>query len=700
MKGTVALFNITITFTISLLLLSLRTSATTAFKMTTHSLAARSALSAATISPPMARRDEDAVVYAGVAAGDSSSNLVRQAVDSTERLLHPPVPIPNPYGWLRNDARTDALVLHHLHAENDYLDKMTAHLEPLRATLYKEMLASIQETDYTTPRPRGDWFYYTRTYAGKPYTVHCRAPKTTTEPLTIKWDGSASTPIMPGEQVVLDVNAAAEGHAYCAPGSVAVSPSQQLVAYAMDYSGDETCQLWIRNIVTETIVNHDEALQMSGSIVWGADDTTLFYLKLDQAKRPYQVYRRKLDALEKEDELLFEELDDVYYTSMYKSLDAKYLFIESSSKETSAIYCLDLTRPDAQLELVAQKRARVLYEVEHGNGHWWILSNVGNRSNFALFTSPAIANSQDDWNLVLDDKGNPLFNGDPDRSLDSITCFQDFVVMSGREEGVPRVWIARVNGDCHVCSFERLAFEEDAYDVGLSKHYEFDTDKVVVSYDSLVTPPQSIEIELSDPSRRVVVKEKSVPGYDRTLYGCERTTTLARDGTTEIPVSIVYRQDTMDKHKQTGEAVHVHLYGYGSYGACMEAGFSSTRLTLLNRGVVFVIAHVRGGGEMGRQWYEEPNGAKYLCKKNTFNDFVDVGRWLVDGRKLTKPELLSCEGRSAGGLLIGAAMNQAPDLFKVALLGVPFVDVVCTVRVLLRNVARPLVNYSLLLRTL
>jgi len=235
-----------------------------------------------------------------------------------------------------------------------------------------------------------------------------------------------------------------------------------------------------------------------------------------------------------------------------------------------------------------------------------------------------------------------------------------------------------VDDTCGVEKFEQLSFDEDAYDVGLGAHYEFDTDKFVVGYDSLVTPLQSLEINLDDTSQRTVLKEKVVPGYDRALYGCERTTATARDGKTEIPVSIVYRRDVMESHAASGDPVYVHLYGYGSYGACMEASFSSTRLTLLNRGVVYVIAHVRGGGEMGRQWYEEPNGAKYLCKKNTFNDFVDVGRYLVDVRKLTVPTRMSCEGRSAGGLLIGASINQEPQLFKCALLGVPFVDVVCT----------------------
>ena len=222
---------------------------------------------------------------------------------------------------------------------------------------------------------------------------------------------------------------------------------------------------------------------------------------------------------------------------------------------------------------------------------------------------------------------------------------------------------------------ERLEFEESAYDVGLFAHYEADATSIGVWYDSMVTPTSSIEVSLGDNTKRNVLKSKVVPGYDKELYGCDRLEVLSRDGETQIPISVVYTKETMEK-VEAGERVPVHLYGYGSYGSCCEADFDSTRLPLLKRGMIYVIAHIRGGGEMGRQWYEEPTGGKYLCKKNTFNDFVDVAKFLTE--KYTTPEMLSCEGRSAGGLLIGAAINQAPELFRCAILGVPFVDVAST----------------------
>lgn len=600
-------------------------------------------------TPPLATREEDRVVYAGVAPPGWDAKLPRQSDGSTEKLLDPPVAIPDPYGWLRNEDRKDQKVIDHLNAENDYTNAITQHLGTLRETLYNEMVASIQETDFTTPRPDKDFYYYTRTYKGKSYTTYCRAPRNPDLTFPIAWDGQAETPILPGETVILDVNALAEGKKYCSMGSVKKSPSHKLLAYSADYTGGETCVMTVQNLETQETVFEDEKLEISGTIVWGADDSTLFYLKMDAAHRPYQAFQRNLET--NEETLLLEETDELYWMGMYKSLDGKYLFVETSSKETSEIHFLDLTDPSATLQCIAKKQPKVLYEVDHRHGTWWISSNVGGLPNMALFTAPATAECQDNWELVqFEDK--VLFPGSLERSLDNVSCFNCHCVVSGREGGLPRVWIMSV-GDSSVSKFECLEFAETAYDVGMGSHAEFETNKVVVAYDSMVTPTQYLEIDMDDISQRTVLKERAVPGYDKSLYATERTTVTARDGKTEIPISIVYKKETMEHHKSTGEPVTTHLYGYGSYGACIEADFRATRLALLNRGVVFVIAHIRGGGEMGRQWYEEPNGAKYLCKKNTWNDFVDVARNLVDERKLTTPSKFSCEGRSAGGLLIG-----------------------------------------------
>ncbi|KAI2509322.1 Prolyl oligopeptidase [Fragilaria crotonensis] len=634
-------------------------------------------MSAAAPRPPVAHREEDRFVLAG---NDPASKLQRQSESSTEPLLDPPIPVHDPYGWMRDEKRENEQVINHLHAENAYTEALTGHLSGLRETLYQEMLASIQETDYTLPRPRQDWLYYSRTFQGKSYAVHCRAPRCDhkTSPV-VTWDKTAESPILENEQVLLDINRLAEGRSYCSMGTIKTSPSHNLLAYSVDFTGGETCEMHVIDLVSGGVsVDHDPKLEISDQIVWGRDDTTLFYCKMDDAHRPFQVYKRVLGSAES-DELLFEEPDDLYWVGISKSRDGRYLFIETSSKETSEHHYLDLDDPTAKLECVAKKRSKVLYEVEHRLGYWWIATNVGQTPNLRLMKAPAKPNSEADWeDVTLANSAEKLFDGSYERCLDGVDAFKTHVVAQGREGGIPRVWILSIGDDDEVTGMEMLRFEEEAHDVGLEGHYEFETDSIVVSYDSMITPPSSLEISLADSSTRRVLKTKAVPGYDKDIYACERTTVLARDGVTEIPVSMVYRKDLMEKHLASGDPVHTHLYGYGSYGACMEADFAATRLTLLNRGIVFVIAHVRGGAEMGRQWYEEPNGAKYLCKKNTFNDFVDVARWLIDDRKMTSPGMLSCEGRSAGGLLIGASINQAPELFKMAVLGVPFVDVVPT----------------------
>jgi len=636
------------------------------------------------LSPPVAEREEDRVVLAGK---DPGTALARQAENSKESLIDPPIPVKDPYGWMRDESRKDEKVLDYLAEENKYTESLTEHLKDLRTKLYSGMLSSVQETDYTTPRPKKNYYYYSRTFEGKSYAVYCRAPKadiTASDLPTIlsKWDKKAESPILPGETVILDVNKLAEGQKYCAPGAITTSSSQELIAYSVDYTGGETCSFKIQKLddEEETILFDDTSLEISGSLVWGKDDNTIFYNKMDEAHRPYQLYRKTLDG--GEDELLYEEKDELFWIGMGKSLDGKYLFLSTSSKETSEVHFLDLEDPDSKLQCVAKRRKKVLYEVDHRDGQWWIGSNIDETPNMRLMVSPAIANSEDQWKDVTNSDGNKIFDGGYEKDLSNVSTFRSHVVCSGREGGIPRVWILSFDDDSNdnsVNKVQMLKFDEEAHDVGLSANSEFDTNTIAVGYSSLVTPPSTIEISLSNPtSDRTVLKEKTVPGYDPSVYACERINVPSRDGSVEIPISIVYRKDLMEDHLKSGKTLPTHLYGYGSYGACMEASFSATRLTLMDRGMVYVIAHIRGGGEMGRQWYEEPNGAKYLCKMNTFNDFVDVAKYLIDDKKMTSGSQLSCEGRSAGGLLIGASINQAPELFKVAILGVPFVDVVCT----------------------
>ena len=645
--------------------------------------------------PPLARRENHRVVYAGVAPPGWDLIIPRQATTSIEPLLNPPVAVPDPYGWLRDESRCQPDVVRYLQEENDYTAFQTHHLQNLRECIYQELIQSLQETDYSIPRSWGhSYVYYTRTYQGKSYSTMCRAPmehyvtskdnndnneKNQRIAGMITWDGLPSSPILPDEQIVLDVNALADGQDYCGMGAIEPSPSERLVAYMVDFIGDEVYELHIENIDTgETLYHSPDDWELGDEVLWGNDDSTLFYLVVDDEQRPYQLYRKKVFEEQDTDELLYEENDVLFWLSIYKSLDGKYLFVDSASAETSEVWFLDLQDPVGKLQCVANRRPKVLYEVQHRHNHWWIASNVGGTPNLQLLTSPAQPNCQEEWTPVIDpDSNQPLFDGSYEKALEDITTFSRHVVLEGRQDGIPRIWILSMDAQgCNPARVERLEFPEAAHDVGLGEHYQFDVDKILVGYQSLVTPAQGIEICLEDSSIRSILKERAVPGYNKELYGCDRVTVTSRDGNTEIPVSLVYLKSVMER-AQT-EPVHVHLYAYGAYGCSEEDEFCSTILPLLNRGIIYVVAHVRGGGEMGRQWYEEPNGGKYLCKKNTFNDFLDVARWLIYQKRWTTPDMLSCEGRSAGGLTVGAAINQAPELFKMAILGVPFVDVICT----------------------
>jgi oligopeptidase B len=402
----------------------------------------------------------------------------------------------------------------------------------------------------------------------------------------------------------LDVNELATGKSYCSIGAVKPSPSQKFVAYSVDFKGDETYEMHVKNLGTgEDIAlrvsgEKDKLLETSGSLVWGNDDSILYYMTMDSQHRPYRLFQRKdWQSDDPIDTLLKEEPDDMFWAHVYKSLDGKFIFFETASKETSEIFFLPTHQETSktEMECIAPRRNKVLYTVEHGHGTWWIWTNVDGSPNMKLMTAPAKANSADSWELVVDGDCKPIFDGSLTKALDSVTVLESHIVAEGREGGIPRVWVFKPVTK----SFQRLEFEEAAHDVSLAAHYEFEAKSIVIGYDSLVTPPQSLEIILDSPDKdRIVLKSKEVPGYEKEVYGCDRMEVLSRDGKTKIPISTVYRKDVMEKVKRDGERVPVHLYGYGSYGSCCEADFDSTRLPLLERGMVYVIAHVRYADRM------------------------------------------------------------------------------------------------------
>jgi oligopeptidase B len=750
--------------------------------------------------------------------------IPRQSPPSPHPLLPSPRKIPDPYGWMRDDSRTDATVLDHLRAENEYAERTTSHLADLRGELYREVsaraffrsgpssprrsfaedanrdvarrdrvrwcqfLSGIRETDYSTPAlgtaPAGrkGYWYYTRFEAGQGYPRYCRAPRSSPDelyppPANGGWDerleeGSDAEisplgPLLPGEEVYLDVPALARGGTYLATGAIAVSPDQKHVAYTLDEKGGERCQLHVKRIesgevwtLRERNVHRNATdggtapLECDGSVVWNDSGDALFYVTMDDAHRPHRLHRRRvldsdghwIDAEDPDDELLMAEDDESFNLRIAKSFDGRYLLVRSSSKESSEVHYLDLrpetgsrgTSPANDLVCIAKRKHKVLYRVAHCRGYWLVQTNIGGLPNLSLKACRVGEEGTETWVVGSDaDTPVPVFDGGHARSLDvsdrivprtsirivtpsqffraqGVTVFNPpgedaspspplaYAVVTGREDGMPRVWILELSGggtprskdvsQLTVSRMTRLEFDESAYDVGIGGNRDPSLPYVVICYDSLVTPPSHIAVPLhrpSDMSARKVLKAKDVPGYSKDSYAYERTTVRSRDGKTDIPVSLVYHRDVL--RERNNGPVPTHLYGYGSYGASIEASFRSTRLPLLNRKVVYALAHVRGGGEMGRPWYDE---AKYLTKMNTFNDFVDVARWLAGdatdagsdansaeeasiGRGITIPGKLSCEGRSAGGLLVGASLNQHPELFRAAILGVPFVDVAC-----------------------
>lgn len=530
-------------------------------------------------------------------------------------------------GWLRCDKRENPDVLKHLEEENAYTKAMTNHLESLRTELYTEMLSSIQETDFTLPRPKGDYFTYSRTIQGLSYRIYCRAPRTETLDTSL-WDGKKETPILSGEQVTLDINELAKGHSYCSVGTVSYSPTQKYVAYTVDFTGDEKHVLHIKNLETGQLIQHGLELEIYGSIRWGNNDKTIFYLQLDDTNRPYKVCRYTFGTHGSGTSLpLYTEHDESHWTSIYKTLDDKYLMIHTSSSETSEIWYLDLKTTDmtetTKIHCIAKRRQKILYSVDHRNGTFWIESNQDKTPNMCLYITPVegINCDKPDWTLVKDPiTDKPLFDGSYDRALSNVNCFKNMVIAEGREDGMPKVWTIILKSSLSniVTKFEPLTFAESAHDVGLSSHYEYDTTKIVVAYDSLITPLQHIEIDImSQEQQRSVLKSKNVPGYQKELYDCDRILVRSRDGKTDIPVCLVYKKDLMEQHLADNKPVHTHMYGYGSYGSCVEADFSATRLPLINRGIVYVLVQVRGGGEMGRKYY-------ILLVGWSFNIFLDV----------------------------------------------------------------------------
>jgi len=559
--------------------------------------------------------------------------------------MDPPLERDDEYFWMRDDDRKSAKVINHIKAENKYTEKMTAHLKGLQDQLYQEYLGHFKETDAKVPYKHGDYFYFSRTEQGKSYPIYCR-----------------STEFGGPEQVILDVNQLAEGQKYCDVGDWSPDPKTHgILAYSVDFSGYETYEVLFKDLATGELLQ-DRIPNTSGSVEWGKDRGEVYYTTLDDAHRPYKLWRHRLGTPVAEDELLFTEEDEKFWSGIGKTDSGRFLVLSSGGKETSESHFIDLESEDRVLQPVAPRRHGVRYSVEHWGEDFFIVTNADDCTEYKLVKTPVVAPGAENWKDV--------FPYDPKTKVSYVSCFANHLVLSGRADGLKRFWV--LNPRDLAQGKREIEMPEPIYSLSGSNNYVFDTDKFRFGYSSLTTPTSVFDYDLNQGTMECL-KEEEVPNYERGLYTSERTMATARDGT-RVMLSLVYRKDAYPQGKENGP-MPVFLYSYGSYGHSIDPTFSFTRLSYLDRGVVFCIAHIRGGGEMGQYWYEKEG--KYLTKKNTFNDFADSAEHLIQEGWTTSDKLAIC-GRSAGGLLIGATVNLRPDLFKIAVADVPFVDVMNT----------------------
>ena len=541
------------------------------------------------------------------------------------------------YHWLRE--REDSEVISYLEAENEYAAKMMAHTEGLQEKVYNEMLGRIQQTDLNVPSRWGEYWYYSRTEEGKQYKIYCRRKGSMEEQ----------------EEIVIDLNQEREkrGSDYLSIGIFQVSPDHRLLAYSLDLNGSETYTIQVREI--ESGEDLSDSISGTGySLEWMADSQSFFYSVEDQAKRPYKIFRHHLGG--EEDQEIFHEEDERFLLSLYKTGDEQYILINTHSKETGASYLLRSDDLDGIFQLIAPKRPRIEYMVEHRDGLLYILTNE-NAPNFRLMRTSVNELEREKWEELVPGKQDVLLN--------YMLMFAEYLVLHKRVGGLTGISIYHFDSG----EWKDVEFDEEVYTVYTRENREFNTHLLRLSYTSLTTPESIYDYDMRNGDRKLLKQQVVLGGYDPSLYHTERIMAIAPDGV-EIPISLVYRKDLFRK-EGTNPCL---LYGYGSYGYSMDPWFDSGQLSLLDRGFVFAIGHIRGGQEMGRRWYDE---GKFLRKKNTFTDFIACGEKLIEDR-YTSREKLAIEGGSAGGLLIGAVINMRPDLAHTAIANVPFVDVVNT----------------------
>ena len=540
------------------------------------------------------------------------------------------------YFWLRE--RDNPEMISYLQAENRFTQATMRHTKGLQKRLYAELKGRIKETDLSVPVKDGEYYYYTRTFEGKQYRTHCRKR------------GHLEAP----EEVILDQNELAKGNDYFRLGGFEISPDHRLVAYSVDTSGSETYTLRIKDLATGELLP-DEVLNTYYGLVWGNDNRHIFYTILDDAKRPHKALRHTLGTDASEDVVVHHETDERFHVRLGKTRSQKFVLLSLNSSVTSEVHVLDADQPTGSFRLINPRRQDMEYSVAHQGDYFYITTN-DNATNFKVVRTPIDQPGIANWSEVISHL--------PDVKVDRVSAFKNHLVIYERQAGLKKMRIRDVrNGSEHY-----VEFPEPVYTFFPGQNEEFDTTALRFSYTSLVTPRSVFDYNMETRTRELKKQMEVLGGYDPSQYESKRIFATASDGT-KVPISIVYKKGiVLDGNNP------MMLYGYGSYGASIDPAFRSSRLTLIDRGFVFAIAHVRGSGTMGRLWYED---GKFLNKKNTFTDFIACAEHLIE-QGYTSPDRLAIRGGSAGGLLMGAVANMRPDLFKVVVAQVPFVDVINT----------------------
>lgn len=570
----------------------------------------------------------------------------KAAVRPHEMTMHGHTRVDN-YYWL--NERENLEVLAYLEAENQYVDSCLKHTEPLQEQLFKEITGRIKQDDNSVPVKIRDYYHYTRFEEGKEYPIICRKKHSLEAP----------------EEILLNGNQLAEGHAFFQIGEISLSEDDRLLAYSVDTVSRRIYTVYVKDLATGELVG-EPIPNTSGNIVWASDNATLFYGVKDETLRPCKIMRHRLGTPVADDVQVYEETDETFVCYISKTKSRKYLIITSDSTLSSECRILESNQPEGEFRVFQERQPDMLYGIDHYKEHFYIQTNADGAKNYKIMRTPVGQTEMAHWTEVVAHREHVMIEG--------FTIFDKFFVIEEREGGLVKIRVKSWDGRNN----HYLDFGEPAYTAGVGANPDFDAVTLRYAYNSMTTPSSVYEYDMEKRTKTLLKQQEVVGGYNPGDYVTERLMAPSHDGVL-VPISIVYKKNVGGRDPEPVEGPVCHnrplvLYGYGSYGSSMDAYFSVARLSLLDRGFIWAIAHIRGGEEMGRQWYDD---GKMLNKKNTFLDFIACAEYLI-GKGYTSPQKMFAMGGSAGGLLVGAVVNMRPDLWKGVIAQVPFVDVVTT----------------------